>query len=266
MDNLIQLFSDNSNALIVSLIANAMSAIAVWYVKKGFPKWRHSLPIIIGIVILTGSIALYLIVSIIKAPKRAEAVFSDFNNCFAINTYKVHWGVLNDNPYNGNSNVTVEVPSYRSAIISNDCYAILSYYLGDKSTIRPYCGIFSWFVPKPIEARDVSSYNGIQLEAWPEVDLPEGVRVYLQISPYKLIHSYEGYLECDITSDIKNNSERREISLHFSKFKSPPSWTGPTISLSKEFQKSIYQISIIIQGEKGRIAQGKIGIDNLKFF
>jgi hypothetical protein len=266
MDKLIQFFSDNSTALIVSVIANAISGLAAWYIKHKFKSRKFSLPLMIGVAILLGATALYFIISILKAPRKADVMFSDFDNCFAINHYKVHWGVLNDNPFNGNSNLTIEIHPTPEPKTSNDCYAVLSFYLGENSTIRPYCGAFTWFAPKPIETRDITAYNGIRLEAWHDKDLDPAVRVYLQISPYQFIESYNGYLECDITSDLKKNAHRAEISLPFSKFIAPPDGPDPSASLSKEFQKSVYQLSIVVQGEKGRAAQGKICFDNLKFY
>lgn len=199
-----------------------------------------------------------------KRPFRAHPVFSDLNQCFPRNNYGVDWGVFNDNPFNGNSIINIKVhPNVDNAA---DCYAVAPFSLGEESTIRPYCGVFSGFSAKLAEASDVSSYSGVQFEAWHEGDFPEGVRVYLQIASKQLLNQPNGYHQFDFTEDVKRNKTRSKISAPFTDFEQAPEQKEPKVPFDKMLQQQVYQISIVIQGEKGRVAKGTIAFDNLKFF
>jgi hypothetical protein len=256
-------------AFVISVVANALTAIVSWYVKKR-PK-RFDRLIIALVVIIVGGATAFLILRLSSAPKKAEEVFSDFDDGVPRNKYKVRWGVFNDNEYKGNSNITIETQSSEAG---QNPYAELSYFMG-KNSSTPFCGIFSWFAHQPIDIRNISVYDGIQLEAWHEheKDFPDGVHVYLQISPYELIDNKNGFFECEFTIGLKQNTVRgNPIQLPFSsfrisrKFERTDSAQFETVQkgLSKEFQGKIYQISITIEGKSG--TEGKIDFDNLKFY
>ena len=123
----------------------------------------------------------------------------------------------------------------------------------------------SGFKPKPIEPRDVSSYSGIEFETWHEGAFPEEVRIYLEISPYRLIQVYEGHHLYDFTQYAKSEVPIK-VTAPFSSFEQAPEYQGDKVPFHKDFQREVYQIAIVIQGRKGHVSQGKIMIDNIKFF
>jgi len=156
---------------------------------------------------------------------------------------------------------------HQSTGVPRDCYAVLSFYLGDKSSIPPYTGTFTWFAPKPILSRDVSRFNGIQMRAWHLGDLPPGVRVYLQISPTRLIQSYDGYFEHDFTDDMRNDQSSGPFTIPFEAFvPSSQTRTQGFHVLDKSLLSKVYQISIRIQGQKGRVSQGKVAFSDVRFY
>ena len=193
-------------------------------------------------------------------------MFSDFSYCFPVNNYGVHWGVFNDNPYNGNSDVSIMVKSDRANV--NDCYGVLIFQLGEKSTIRPYAGVFAGFAPKPMAPRDVSHFSGVKVNVWHEGAFPEGVRVYLQISPYQMINWYDGYFQSDLTEHFKKMGPSPEVVVPFENFEPSASLRGIGFNegFSSAYRKEVYQLAIIIQGLKGMSAQGVIAFDNLIFY
>jgi len=219
----------------------------------------------LAIIIIGSLTALFIAIYMVPKTQKASVVFSDFNKCFPINNYNVHWGVFNDNPYNGNSNMTIKTQSNPEN--TNDCYAVLSFYLGKESTIKPFCGVVAGFAPRPIESRDVSIYDGIQFRTWHEDEesLPEEVHVYIQISPHRLIYEYDGYHQYEFTKYVKSR-EPIKVTVPFSEFEQPPERQGPKVPFIEDFQKAIYQIAIVVQGEKGRVTKGEIMIDNIVFF
>ena len=121
---------------IISILSGALIALLTRLFK------RRLLMIVLTIIIIGSIPAIYALVKMQPRLQKAQIVFSDFNQCFPVNNYGVHWGVFNDNPYNGNSGLTIKVRPNRKNI--NDCYGELSFYLGEECTIKPYCGVSLW--------------------------------------------------------------------------------------------------------------------------
>lgn len=275
MKQIVQLVLDNLTPLIVNLISNIfMACFMMWAIKwpaQRKRRWLIVLGAAICIVIISAVVlGITLDMSTIKS---ARGDFSHLNECKPQNNDGVHWGVFNDNPFNGNSNVSIETLHYPND--KNDCYAAISYSLGEKSDINSYCGVFSGFASQLGEPRDVSRFNGIRLSVWREGNMPEGVQVYLQISTNRLLGHPNHYHQRDITNHVmahgvasytKTDVNRSNISIPFSEFVQPPDVPGIKVEFDKTLQKEVYQIAIIIKGEKGGKSQGKIGFDDMAFF
>jgi hypothetical protein len=216
------------------------------------------------IAIVISSIAAFVIVELVELPPRVRSVYSDFSSCAPINNYGVHWGVFNDNPYMGNSNLAVEV--HRS-FSGQGCYGVLAFYLGDKSTINPYTGTFSWFQPRP-QPRDASRFNGLQFYAWHEGTLPKAVTVLIQLSPEQMVNWYDGYFEYNITEHVSKTQRLPQIVVPFEKLQPSPQLKalGFRQSFDKSYQKRLYQIAIVIRGEKGVASSGRIAFDQVEFY
>jgi hypothetical protein len=216
------------------------------------------------IAIVISSLAALVIVKLVELPPRVRSVYSDFSSCAPVNNYGVHWGIFNDNPYMGNSNVAVEV---HRRFTGQGCYAVLAFYLGDKSTINPYTGTFSWFQPRP-QPRDASRFNGLQFYAWHEGTLSKAVTVLIQLSPEQMINWYDGYFEYDITEHVSKTQRVPQIVVPFEKLQPSPQLKalGFRQSFDKSYQKRLYQIAIVIRGEKGVASSGRIAFDQVEFY
>jgi len=243
-----------------SLFASISYMLILKYLKKKKTIYTHIINTII-----CGSVIAGIIYAITPRIPTADRVFSDFNSGFPLTANNVQWGVFNDCPYNGNSNITPFILT--SAGNSGDCYLVLDYYLGEKSITRPYCGVFAGFAPKPADPRDASEYNGIKIEIWHEdnTPIPKGVHIYIQISPYRMISEYDGYHQYELTENAKSLNSLI-VTIPFADFTQPPERAGQKVPLTKDLQKAIYQIAIVIQGEKSQISTGRVLIDNIEFY
>lgn len=258
--------SENFTPLIVNIISGILLAwiatIAAGWSETKRRKWIATFGL--GVLIIILSVITLNVISLLNKVETAQVIFSDLNRDLPVNSYDAPWEVFNDNLKKGNSNVTIE--THPSPGIVDDYYATLAYYLGDKSTSKSFCGVSSVFSPKLCEPRDVSGFTGIQLDAWREGDWPEGVRAYMRIYPRQLVGISDGYYQYDLTDLAKRTETRTRIEAPFTDFKPAPDPNSANGPFDKTLRKEIHSIAIVIQGDHGRVYQGKIAFDNLKFF
>jgi hypothetical protein len=247
---------------IINVICNLFVVILVEILRKPRSTTQR-LTVVSAMLALIALPVVYIGYALQPRPDEAKRIFSDFEMGRPFNAYGIPWAVFNDNAYNGRSNVTTEIQDRHEP--GDKHFAALSYYLGPQSSGDPYCGVYSGFAYRPDEPRDVSGYEGIELDLWHDGEIPEGVRIFIQISPYRLIASPDGHYQFELT-DYARHQKPTKTYAPFKMFTQPPGFVGPAHEFDREFQQSVYKVGILIQGRKGSTASGRLFIDNLRFF
>jgi hypothetical protein len=258
--------NDMSTALLASLAINLVSGLFVAYVTERHISWRYRAILIASGILLASLAGSFWLQVWLRASPKAAAIFADFSECEIRATNRVNWGVFNDNPYRGNSNVTIEM---RTARGETPCHPVLAYYLGDRATIPPYCGIFAAFDATGRQSRDVSRFSGIQFYLWlDEGDLPENVRVSLHVSPESEFYWYDGYYEYDLTEHARKNRRGALVYVPFDKLVPSKALQAQNVTetFGKRFQKRVLQLAFVIEGTLGIATSGKLAIDDIGFY
>lgn len=258
---------ENIGEFLLSMGASVLGGLVIlviehFLVDAGTKRWWQRW-LLISVVLGALSAAVFYRA---QQPRKAWPVLADFDACRPINNYGWHWDVFNDNPWNGNSSVMIT--SVRAPVENGSCYVKLVYRLGDRSTIPPYTGIYTYF-SRPAEPRDISRFGGVQLHSWTLSKLPSNVHVYLQLRPDQMIDWNDGYFEYDLTQDITHSTKESVIRVPFDHFSpSPPlRKTGFNGNFGRSLQQRVFGVSIVIRGtEGGKTADGEIGLDEIEFF
>jgi hypothetical protein len=254
------MYWEQIQALSINLIAGSCIAL----LTSVFIKKRKLYIIVLSIIILSVFSTLYITMYIDLDIPRAQKVFSDFNRNIVSNNFGYHWGVFTDSPYNGNSKIQI----YSKVKNSNpsDGYLIIEYILGDKLNTEPYCGVYSWFSPRPIAIRDVSHFSGVRLTAWHKESLPDSVRIYVSVGVNEFINYYDGDFRYEFSQQLRNDGMPSNIMASFEDMKLPLQFPGDKVDFTDKLQEELYQISFVIVGNPGVKTSGVIMIDDIEFY